>query len=87
MATRDKGIKCLKVVKDGVHCSICDCFVHTKSVNVSDDCVQPSLVNKNLKWFCDGCLRIFEGHKNLSGVMTEGHNRLLNKINEVVEDS
>ena len=66
MSTRDKCMKCIKVVEDGIVCFQCESIAHLKCVGVSDELYEMVHGNINFKWFCDGCLKLSSSMKILT---------------------
>ena len=85
MASKDKCTKCVRVVKDGVQCALCECCFHAKCIGLSDDCAQSLFTNRNVKWFCDVCLKFLDNFKNLSGAINDSHNKLLTEIRKIAD--
>ena len=81
MLTKDKCTKCNRLVKDGLHCTLCDCAVHTKCINASDECTQIVSTIKNIVFFCDSCLLVFDGIKSFNNLNT----KMSKEIEQLVE--
>ena len=80
MAGRDKCIKCVKVVKEGMQCAQCDCFVHGKCAGVTDELFEVVRDGNNLKWFCDGCVEVVCNIKLLIKSINVNHVEMVDKI-------
>jgi len=85
MGSRDKCLKCNKVVKEGVQCGMCDCIMHAKCIGISDDCVHALSMNKCIKWFCDCCIKVIDNHKNVSDTILDCQNKLVGEFDKVFQ--
>ena len=66
MSSRDKCIKCMKVVKEGIQCFQCECQYHLKCANVTDELFEAVHPIRNFLWVCDGCLKMTHNIKSLT---------------------
>ena len=63
-----KGFECNKAAKDGLVCCACGCVMHGKCIGLPDDLTHTLGSIKNLKLFCDECLRMNNGFKSLGKI-------------------
>jgi len=85
MSCKEKCGKCNKVVKDGVACSICENLMHTKCAGLTDELFHVFSSVKNLKWFCDNCLKFADGFKCLTKTVDDNHKELTDEVKRIVE--
>ena len=84
--SRDKCTKCIKSVKDGIQCFQCENTYHMKCVNVSDELYESMRSNTNIKWFCDGCMKLCLNIKSMAKAISEAAltNNELNKFKDSI---
>ena len=87
MSSKDRCIKCNRAVKDGVICSMCECLIHVKCAGLTDEVSNLFAVVKNLKWLCDGCLKIADDFKGFTKIVSDNHNELSAEVKKIIESN
>jgi len=85
MASHDKCLKCVKIIKQGkrIKCYQCDFSVHSNCAFLSDDICDILESSNNLRWFCDKCSNLGPSMKRLTISVDSCNNEMLIKLDKL----